>query len=54
MHAQIMFSAMQTFGLVLKKIKRIFYVLFGEIEGSLQKYHILMLNMSINLYKPLL
>ena len=45
---------MQRFGLVLKKMERIFCVLFGKIEGSLQTYHILMLNMSINLYKSLL
>ena len=51
MHAQITFNAMQTLGLVLKKIKTIFCVLFGKIEGGLQKYRILMLNMSINLYK---
>ena len=47
MHAQIIFNAMQTFGLVLKKIKTIFCVLLGKIECGLQKYHILMLNMSI-------
>ena len=54
MHAQIIVHAMHTFGLVLKKIETIFSVLFGKIEGSLQKYHILMLNMSITLYKSLL
>ena len=53
MHAEIIFDALKTFGLDLKKIKTIFCVLFGNIEGSLQKYHILMLNMSINSYKSL-
>ena len=37
MHAQIIFNAVQTFGLVLKKIKTIFCVLFGKTEGSLLK-----------------
>ena len=48
MHAEIIFDAMQTFELVLKKMKTIFSVLLGKDDGSLQKYHILMLNMSIN------
>ena len=54
MHAEIIFDAAKTFGLVIKKIKTICYVFFGKIEGSLQKYHIVMLNMSINSYKSLL
>ena len=37
MHIEIMFDAIQTFGLVLKRIKIIFCALFGKIEGSLQK-----------------
>ena len=35
MHAQIIFDVIQTFGLVLKKIKTIFSVLFSKIEGIL-------------------
>ena len=53
-YPQIVFNAIQTFGLVLNKIKAICCVLFDKIEGSLQKHHILLLNMSINLYKSLL
>ena len=49
MHAQVILNAMETFGLALKKIKAIFCALFGKIGGSVQKYHILMLNLSINL-----
>ena len=52
MPAEIIFDDIKTFGLVFKKMKTIFCVLFGKIEGSLQKYHIL--NMSINPYKSLL
>ena len=48
MHAEINFDAMQTFELVLKKMKTIFSVLLGKVDGGFQKYHILMLNMSIN------
>ena len=48
MYAEIIIDAIHTFGLVLKKVKAIFCVLFGKVEGSLQKYHILMLNISIN------
>ena len=54
MPAEIIFDAIKTFGLVFKKIKTIFCVLFGKIEGSHQKYHILVLNMSIDSYKSLL
>ena len=52
MNAETIFNnAIQTFELVLKKINTIFCLLFGKIEGSLQKYHTLVLNMSINPYK---
>ena len=54
MHAEIVYNAMQTFGLVLKKIKTILCVLFGEIYRQLYKYYILMLNMKINPYKSLI
>ena len=37
MHAEIIFNAMQTFGVVLRKIKIIFCVLFGKIKGSFRK-----------------
>ena len=37
MHTQIIFNAIQTFGLVLKKTKTIFCDLFGKIEGSLKR-----------------
>ena len=47
------FHGIETFESVLKKIKTIFCVLFGEIERSLHKDHILMLDMSINPYKSL-
>ena len=39
---------------VLKKPKTTFYVLFGKIEGRLQKYHLLILTLKINSYKSLL
>ena len=35
---EIIFDGIQTFGLVLKKIKTIFCVLFRKIEGSFEKY----------------
>ena len=41
MHAEIIFDATEKFGLDLRKIKTIFCILFGTIESSLQKYHIL-------------
>ena len=44
MHAEITFDLTKTFGSVLKKIRAIFRILFDKIQGSLQKYHILMLN----------
>ena len=53
-YPEIIFDAIQTFGLVLKKLKTIFSVSFGKIESSLQKYHILMPNMVINSCKSLL
>ena len=48
MHAKIICDVLEIFGSVLKKIKTIFSVFFSKIEGSLQKYHILMLNQSID------
>ena len=41
MHAKIIVDATEKFGLDLRKIKTIFCVLFGKIESSLQKYHVL-------------
>ena len=49
-----MFDAIQTFITVYRKNKDIFFILLGKIQDSLEKYHILMLNMSINSYKLLL
>ena len=54
MHTEINFDAIQSFGLVLKKINQFFVFYLVKIEGSLQKYRILMLNMTINSYKLLL
>ena len=53
MHADIIFDAIQIFRLVLKKIKEIFYVFLGKIEGNLKENRIYILNMSVNLYKSL-
>ena len=51
MHDEIIFDATKIFGLVLKKIKTMFCVVFfgffSKVEGSLQKNHILMMNMRI-------
>ena len=53
-HAEIIFNAMQTFELVLQKIKTIFCALFSKIKGSFEEYHILILIICINLWKYLL
>ena len=54
MHAEIILDATKSYWYVLKISKTTFCVLFGKIEGNLQKYHILMLNMRANSYKLLL
>ena len=48
-----MFDAIQTFITVYKTNKDIFFILLGKIQGSLEKYQIWMLNMSIDSYKLL-
>ena len=47
---KVLFEAILPFRRVSKKIKTIFCILLGKIEGNLEKYHILILNMSINSY----
>ena len=54
MHAEIVLDATKSYWCVLKISKTIFRALFHKTEGSLQKYHILMLNMRTNSYKSLL
>ena len=54
MHAKINFEAMQTFGLAFSKKQKFMCDLFYKIENSLQKYHILMLNLSIKSYESFL
>ena len=49
-----MFDAIQIFGGDFKKVLTSVCILFGKFRGSFKKYHILMLNMSINSYQQLL
>ena len=48
------FDTTQKSAVVFKKVKTVFCVLCGKIQDSLQKYHILMLNTSINSCKSIL
>ena len=54
MHAETILDATKSYWCVLKTSKTIFCALFGKIEGSLHKYHILMLDMRTNSCKSLL
>ena len=48
------FDTTQKSAVVFKEVKTIFCILCGKIQDSLQKYHTLMLNTSINSYKSIL